>query len=217
MAPTLDEMSDDDKGEFGLKLFFELADLHGLLRDLDNLDMSGIIPFFQNAVTNLPDDYYTKHHQNCDICREVGEADVADDSIDLNTIALTAVVKVNHCGHVFHKACLHLWLKSQRINGRTGGGEKAGSCPKCRGVLIANKAHLPANMRPILNKLRTLVTRMNDQLSGVTGQHPTLGFIRNELDGVETQYRYHRTVLDTLQMEELDEEVFQVGPLFVDE
>ena len=91
--------------------------------------MNYITVLCPHSVESLTDTYYTDHHADCDICRADEQADVVQAENDTCAISLTAVVKTC-CGHIFHEACLHVWLRSQ-FNAFTDG-----TCPKCRAVLI---------------------------------------------------------------------------------
>lgn len=60
---------------------------------------------------------------------------------------LNEKLTVTPCGHVFHAACLDLWLTKNRI---------ASSCPLCKSVV---KEHRPISYEPkqlILNAMETL-------------------------------------------------------------
>lgn len=174
-------MSIQGKSELYVKLDQDLESLKWRMQVLDNLDLSGVDQFFKDAVPDLPKDYSLP----------------------------TAVVKINSCEHVFHKACLQIWFKSQRGSGPEC---RAGSCPECRRVLIADPQRIPTIMRPTLEKIRNRITSMRHQLAEFDDEHPSLKIFQNRLNLIEARHHYFRSLLE----DELEKELLQVVDLSVE-
>lgn len=110
--------------------------------------------FFAAGVENLSDDYYVVHNDHCDICMEVEHAAPLDTDFPggLDLVTSSAVVKTRACRHVFHKFCLDHWLSSSRFG--------AGTCPKCRHVLVKPQSLADLSLHPPPSSLAAHLERM---------------------------------------------------------
>lgn len=89
--------------------------------------MDSIAAFFTEGIERLADTHYKDHNDTCGIYRSDEEAGVRQVEFISSSVIPTAVIKAR-CNHVFHEACLDMWLRSPFQVNRT--------CTTCRGVLV---------------------------------------------------------------------------------
>jgi hypothetical protein len=101
--------------------------------------------FFCMGVAVLNDNYYILHNERCDICQE--ENDDVPLTASGSSIASTPIIKINSCGHIFHKPCLQTWLISTRSKLHDA------TCPMCRALLVT-APHPSLEIDHLANELR---------------------------------------------------------------
>ncbi|KAH9869964.1 hypothetical protein J1614_006885 [Plenodomus biglobosus] len=186
-------MSIHGNSELYVKLDQGFEYLKWRMQVLDNLDISGVDKLFKHAVPNLQKDHCVTHKLKCDFRQVAAEADAVESCYNQLNSFPTAVVKINSCEHVFHKACLQIWLKSQRDSGPEC---QAGSCLDCRRVLIADPQRIPTIMQPTLEKIPNRITSMRHQLAEFDDEHPSLKIFQNRLNLIEARHDYFRSLLE---------------------
>jgi hypothetical protein len=114
--------------------------------------------FFCVGVTVLDVDYYIIHNERCDICQE-GEIH-APLIVSESSISSTPIIKINSCGHIFHKSCLQTWLISTRSKLRDA------TCPMCRGLLVT-APHPSLEIDRLANEMRESHRVLIELLNGL--------------------------------------------------
>ncbi|KAI8932776.1 hypothetical protein NX059_010266 [Plenodomus lindquistii] len=209
MAQDYNSLSDMKKAHKLLLFVRDNDHLKELCHTLLELDTSGVEQFLDVAVTNLPDDHYTKHDNECVICYCAEEAKPPAGS-ELNGVSKHAIVKTNDCNHVYHKVCLGIWLISERTREPDTG---AGTCPMCRGVLITNVKHKHPRTDNLLYRIGARISTMQERLAEISGDHPHLTTCRRIVSAWEESYSIYLAYVN----QHLSDELFQVGPLFAQE
>jgi hypothetical protein len=90
-------------------------------------EYTDIHTFCHEGLTALPDDYYTAHNTNCDICQETGTESCEPGGC---AICSASVVRITNCHHIYHKGCLIVWII------RSLSDHGLATCPLCRATLV---------------------------------------------------------------------------------
>jgi hypothetical protein len=108
--------------------------------------------FFERSVSNLEDDYYVLHGNECDICGDE-MADPSEISGQASSIPRTAVVQTNTCSspHIFHKLCLYAWMYTKLHRNEDA------TCPVCRTkfILSSRSQYLQSFLEELQANVRT--------------------------------------------------------------
>jgi hypothetical protein len=125
--------------------------------------------FFDESVVELQDDYYIIHSKECDICGADEKADASEIVEQASNISPTKVVQTKTCPspHVFHKLCLHTWLRTKIHK------DEDATCPMCRTRFILSARS--KKMQVYLEQLQSHVRRCNTVIEHTALQMNQIG------------------------------------------